>query len=272
MRLAYNVVLGREPDAVCAADLLRKICAGALTSDAMIECLYGSEESATRQRFNMLSPSLHLSRCQWVRALPPAKRIIDLGGTHLGSDIGALVTMGYPYQFAQLVIVDLPIEDRHELYQAGEPLTDIPTKHGLLSYRYHSMADLSSYDDESFDLVCSGQTIEHVTEDEADHVLREAFRILRPGGFVAIDTPNARATRMQQDEFIDPDHKIEYTHDLLAEKIEKAGLVIREAKGLNHLGRCLDTAVFDEREVAGNQGVYATPDECYVLAFLCQKP
>ena len=52
--------------------------------------------------------------------------------------------------------------------------------------------------------------------------------MLRPRGYLALDTPNARVTRLMQDGFIDPDHKIEYTAEQLATKLENAGFTIRE--------------------------------------------
>ena len=42
-------------------------------------------------------------------------------------------------------------------------------------------------------------------------MLSEVRRVLRPGGYLGLDTPNARVTRLQQAEFIDPDHEHEYT-------------------------------------------------------------
>ena len=50
--------------------------------------------------------------------LPPA-RILDLGGTHQGLPDGALVHLGYPYPFERLVVVDLPVHERDEIYQGG---------------------------------------------------------------------------------------------------------------------------------------------------------
>jgi ubiquinone/menaquinone biosynthesis C-methylase UbiE len=50
------------------------------------------------------------------------------------------------------------------------------------------MTDLGGIPDGSFDLIYSGQSIEHVTADEADKVLLEARRVLRPGRFDAADT------------------------------------------------------------------------------------
>lgn len=272
LRLAYNVVLRREPDAAGTADFLPLVESGAFTRDDLVEALYGSDEAHRLPRFRALGPSLHASRCEFIHTFPRASRIIDLGGTHQNSTDGALVGMGYPYDFDELVIVDLPPDDRHPIYRDQEKPDRVETRHGPVTYRYHSMADLSDYADGSFDLVYSGQTIEHVTEDDADRVLAESFRVLRPGGWMAIDTPNGRATRLQQDEHIDPDHEIEYRLDHLLEKVRAAGFVVTEVKGLNHLGRCLDGGEFDLEEVALHQGVFAAAEECYLLAVIAQRP
>ena len=124
------------------------------------------------------------------------------------------MVLGYPYDFDELVVVDLPPDDRHPLYHS-ERFGTGDTERGQVRYEYRSMADLSFADDASVDLVYSGQSIEHVTEADGETVLKEAFRILRPGGYMAIDTPNGRVCRLQQPAFIDPDHKVEYTLDEL---------------------------------------------------------
>ena len=61
-----------------------------------------------------------------------------------------------------------------------------------MSYRYHSMTDLGGLRSASFDLVYSGQSIEHVTRPEADVVLTHIRRVLTTDGRLAIDTPNSR--------------------------------------------------------------------------------
>jgi len=180
--------------------------------------------------------------------------------------------MGYPYAFDELIVVDLPPDDRNELYKESVARNIIQTELGPVQYRYHSMSDLTGYADESFDLVYSGQSIEHVPVQEAGRVLTSAARILRRGGYLALDTPNARVCRLQQPEFIDPDHDHEYTHAEMMEMLGSAGFEVLEAKGLNYGGGSLSRGQFSVQELATNRGLFAEIEDCYLLSYLCRKP
>ena len=272
LRMGFNVVLQRDPDPGGVESYLPSLQHHAVTPHQFVEWLTGSDEFIVHVRRTQLGPSLHISRCYFIRSLPRAGRILDLGGTHLGRDVGAFVSLGYPYEFEELVIIDLPNEDRHPLYQGEERADEVESKLGPVRYRYHSMTDLSAFDDESFDLVYSGQSIEHVTEEEGDLVLKEVARLLRPGGHIGLDTPNARVTRVQQDDFVDPDHKVEYTHQQMVEKFERAGLEVVEAKGLNYAGRSVRTGEFSVEEVAQHHGLFTEIEDCYLLAYVARKP
>ncbi|MDQ3945048.1 MAG: methyltransferase domain-containing protein [Actinomycetota bacterium] len=273
VRTAYNVLLRREPDESGAARFLAGLASGELGRQDVLDHLRWSPEFHHRVpvRDSQLGHSLHLSRSEFIAGLPRAERILDLGGSSSYSEWGAMVVMGYPYDFESLTIVALPPADRQEIYRWDHQPTAIESPNGPVRYAYHSMTDLGGYADASFDLVYSGQTIEHVAPDEADHVLGEIHRLLRPGGHLAVDTPNARATRTQQDEFIDPDHKVEYTHAEMVAKLEGAGFTIAEAKGLNYLGRALAAGEFSVEEATTNTGLFASPEDCYLLAYLCRK-
>jgi SAM-dependent methyltransferase len=272
VRMAYNVMLRRDPDPVGSADFVRRLSVGAISRDEMVEEIRGSEEYNCGVRFTTaLGAAIHAGRCGFIQSLPKAARILDLGGTHQHHEHGALVRMGYPYAFDDLVIVDLPADERHPIYQAMGSEHEVTTPLGPVRYCYLSMVDLSAFADGSFDLVYSGQSFEHVTEDDGNRVLAEVRRVLRPGGYLALDTPNARVTRLQQPEFIDPDHKIEYTQEQLANKLERAGFKILESKGLNYSGRSLEAGEFSRADVAGNAGTFAEGRDCYILTFLCSS-
>jgi ubiquinone/menaquinone biosynthesis C-methylase UbiE len=270
--VVYELILGREPDAAGTASYLNALSQGDLTAQALVESAIASSEWWSATPFHAFGQSLHLSRMMFVRSLPAGRRILDLGGTSLGNPAGALVIMGYPYAFDEVIVIDLPSDERNALYQEDAAHEVTQTALGPVRYHYHSMADLSGYADNSVDLVYSGQSIEHVPVDVADTVLSEIFRVLKPGGSLGLDTPNARVTRLQQDAFIDPDHEYEYTDAEMQEKLRRAGFDVVEAKGLNHAGPSLAAGTFDAEQVATARGLFSQIDECYLLAYVCRVP
>ncbi|HEX3840642.1 MAG TPA: methyltransferase domain-containing protein [Acidimicrobiales bacterium] len=273
VRMVYNVLLRREPDPTGFSDLTTAMATGQLSHDDVMDRVRCSSEYRTQVPVgvNNLHSSLHASRCEFIISLPPARRIIDLGGGHTIDPRGALVVLGYPYDFDELVVVDLPPDDRHPLYHS-ERFGAGDTEHGKVRYEYRSMADLSFAADNSVDLIYSGQSIEHVTPADGDIVLGEALRVLKPGGYLAIDTPNGKVCRLQQDAFIDPDHKVEYTLDELRAKVTAAGIEVVAERGLNWGGPAVGRGEFDPETLAANYGTYFDAESCYLLALLCRKP
>ena len=270
--LVYELILGREPDPTGTQSYLSGLENGSITPQEVAGWTVASGEWWSVTPFSGLAQSLHFSRMMFVRSLPVARRILDLGGTALGNATGALVLMGYPYEFDDLVVIDLPSEERNALYQEATAHQVTQTALGPVRYRYHSMVDLSDYPDGSVDLVYSGQSIEHVPLDVADTVLSEVRRVLKPGGHLGLDTPNARVTRLQQAEFIDPDHEHEYTHAELHQKLAVAGFEVVEAKGLNYAGPSLAAGRFDATQVATARGMFEQIEDCYLLSYVCRVP
>lgn len=79
------------------------------------------------------------------------------------------------------------------------------------------------FPDASFDLVTALDVIEHVDDDRA--ILREAYRVLRPDGTLAITTPAFQWLWSYND--VLNAHKRRYTPRELRERVERAGFRIR---------------------------------------------
>ena len=171
VRMAFNVILNREPDAAGGAEYAAKLARGELSRHGVAQALAHSEEFRRQVPISDVLLSMHVSRSEFVAGLPRASHILDLGGTHQGLADGALVHLGYPYRFERLVVVDLPVEERHAIYQSGSRGATVESELGPVEFAFHSMVDLSAYADGSFDMVYSGQSIEHVTEPEGDAVI-----------------------------------------------------------------------------------------------------
>ncbi len=272
VRLLYRLILKREPDPDGFEHFVREIKNGRVPRSGIVDEIIQSSEYVGKN-IPPLVISLHKSRCMWVKSLPKSESIIDLGGSSAGDKRGSLVAMGYPYSFKELFIVDLPLEKRHELYADGyKQVESFNSDRGEITYVYTSMLHLDNFADSSIGFINMGQSIEHIFEKEADYVLMECMRILKPGGFLCLDTPNGQATRLQSEAFIDPDHKIEYSHKVLSEKIRNAGFHIHEQKGLNFMQSGFENKKFDIIETSKNWGIYDDIKHCYILAYRCQKP
>ena len=269
--LSYRFILRREPDPDGQTHYLSQLKKNKISYNHLLDQLTDSEEFNSKIMYSNMGTSIHQSRVRFLRGLPKAEIIVDLGGSDQGSDNGAMVQMGYPYRFKKLTIVDLPNSERHKIYQKDSQVRQVSTYMGPVEYFYQSMTNLQPIMDDSVDLVYSGQSIEHVTVEDAQLVYKEVMRVLKPGGYFCLDTPNGRLTRIQQDELIDPDHEIEYTHHELSTNLNQAGFTILEAKGLNYAGDIKHRSEFSETKIASNCGIYSDIENCYILAYICQK-
>ena len=224
VRLAFNVILDREPDHRRRSRLHQQAGRRRAVPPRRGRGA-GPFRGVPPPRAHRQRAALHARQPERVRGrAAPGGRILDLGGTHQGLPDGALVHLGYPYPFERLVVVDLPVEERDEIYQGGSTGEPVLSELGPVEFAFHSMVDLGRYADGSFDLVYSGQSIEHVSEADGDTVVREAFRVLAPGGWFCLDTPNGPVWRLRSDELMNHDHEVEYGAGELVAKLERGRL------------------------------------------------
>lgn len=206
--------------------------------------------------------------------LPAGEIVVDLGGAAHNSPDGALLLMGYPHTPRQITIVDLPPAERIGGIAASENHMRVQTTDGILiEYRYGSMVELEPIADESVDLAVSGQTIEHISPEHAIILCQQVYRILKPGGYFCLDTPNARLTRLQSpDQFIHPEHQKEYYAHELRELLQQSGFEIVAEGGITPMPRSLALQSFDLDEMCEHIELCEKPEEGYLLYFQAQKP
>ena len=213
---------------------------------------------------------IHRARQIMVRRLlPPADDVLDLGGA-----AAPLYTFGWTHPFTRMVLVDLAPEARHEAFR--DVVLASPTGAGEVAVHYGDMTRLERYADESFDLVWSGQSIEHVDQDAGRRMTEEALRVLRPGGHFCLDTPNRRVTQIHTRSvgggFVHPDHKLEYHADDLRELLTACGFEIAAARGVCEMPRTLATGVFEYEDFVLGSVLTDKPEDGYVLYFDGRKP
>jgi SAM-dependent methyltransferase len=279
IRSAYRRFLKRDADPSGLAYYQREMQRG-LSRWQTIACFVNSPEFLLKMELTtgsyLLHERLHQARCDLVKMLPPARDILDLGGANADNIEGSLLTMGYPYAADTLTIVDLPPADRFSQlpsYADERSGTWLPTARGTkIRYLHRSMTELTDIPDESIDLVWMGQTIEHIEKQEAINVLRQSYRILRVGGYLCLDTPNAAVCRIAvPDGFIFPEHKHEYYVDELADEIRRAGFNLEDVKGLGPMPDTVRTGRFDIMELYRNCHVCDTIEDCYFFYCKCSK-
>lgn len=204
--------------------------------------------------------------------LPPAQVILDLGGAHCPLNL-----MGYSHDFKRLYLIDLPQDIRHEAFK-DDPVGSLASSasKSRVIVRYGDMTVLDDFSSESINLVWSGQSIEHVSRDRARIMCKSVFRVLKPGGFFCLDTPNRLLTRIHTREsgqrYIHPDHRIEYYPYELAQLLEGCGFQIDLALGICEMPNTCATGHFHYEDFIYGSQITESIDRGYIQFLRCIKP
>ncbi|MGE0171363.1 MAG: class I SAM-dependent methyltransferase [Oligoflexales bacterium] len=175
----------------------------------------------------------HEARVALVKQLPPARRILDLGGASDTFREGAFLAMGYPHKPDEVWIIDQPPESR-TLYAPPAEERDCVFRSTRVHYVHQSMVDLRNLPEGYFDLVWSGQGIEHVTEEEFQSILNQVKKLLVPNGRFCFDTPNENLARLISPySFLHQEHKLEYSPERLSNLVKRNGYRLNRMAGVS---------------------------------------
>lgn len=213
---------------------------------------------------------IHQARVKMVsQLLPKGQTILDLGGANC-----PVYKMGYPHQFMKLYLIDLPPENRHEMYK--EVVIDPNCDGGEVVIKYGDMTELHDFAEESVDFVWSGQSIEHVTPEAGERMCKAVFRVLKKGGAFCLDTPNRMVTEIHIRgagvEFIHPEHCIEYRPNELKDLLTRSGFEVKKSLGICEMKNTVATGEFCYEDFVLGEAITADVNRGYIQFFHCIKP
>jgi SAM-dependent methyltransferase len=247
----YRALLGREVD---PGGREHWEAQGYLSAPEMAAIICGSPEYRMRPAGGF-GTILHSARIEWARTLPPADRILDIGGSSPTHPEGALIELGYPHRPKDLLIVDLPEDQQFHGTPSFDQRRERTLDWGRVRYVHGdaSTALLSEAleHEDPFDMVFMGQFIEHVYQSAVPKICTTAFNALRSGGFLCLDTPNRLLTLLEKGKgvYVDPDHKYEYSPLELIDIIESCGFKLFDQTGILPLPNSLMIGRIDYDEI-----------------------
>lgn len=266
----HKILLGKVPDDTKASSIAHRINAAGGNARLYALEIFLSPDFLKLSRNAAMEFHLyyaHHARLQLVSSLlPPAKKIVDLGGAN-----GSIYEMGYPHNFDEIIVVDLPPDSRDPMYK-DLPLKPKRTKQGQIRVHFGDMSDLSFLNDNSVDLVWSGESIEHIDVQAGERMVREAYRVLKPGGSFCLDTPNRLITQIHTSGFIHPEHKLEYYPKQIKSLLRRCGFKIVEQRGVRDMPQTHATKVFDYTDYILGNPLPESVESAYMQYYRCVKP
>jgi SAM-dependent methyltransferase len=184
-----------------------------------------------------------------VRLWQEILRVVPAGtgrALELGSPPFHITLLLRRFRGYELALAGCASDDRPEIVQDIES-PEYGERHTLRCVCFDVERDRFPFDDATFDLVTCCEVIEHLTQNPV-HALAEIHRVLRPGGWLVLSTPNAAragniANLLRGGNVYDPyhlgtalrgsRHSREYTLDELRDLVDGCGFEIDVAENVD---------------------------------------
>lgn len=273
--LIYRFILNREIDALGAQSCAKQIAKGIFSPWVLIARLMLSAEFKKPYFRRTPLQQLHRARMLWVQQLPPAKTILDIGGSSPNVPEGALIEMGYPHRPEKLIIFDKPPHEQYWGTPNYSQANTLSRPWGQVQYMHGYAEDILQNDelrDQKFDMIYMGQVVEHIYEDKLPRVLTWIKDHLADGGKFVFDTPNRLITRFETGEgrYIDLDHKREYTPEVLLALLTTVGFFVTQQWGILDMPNVIATASYGIKDFYSGEALISSPTNAYCFAMACE--
>ena len=148
-----------------------------------------------KEKYSAVEATIHLNRYAMARPYVAGKRVLDVAS---GEGYGSFLLRRWGAESVEGIDVD---------EQTVETATRLFGGDGV-HYQCHTAEQLP-FEDHTFDVVCSFETIEHL--DHPELFLQEIRRVLKPGGNIILSCPND-PYYYKPGELGNPFHKKQYTY------------------------------------------------------------
>ena len=274
--MVYRLVFNRNIDQLGIEKCQERIIKGRFSAWDLLLRMVKSRAYWDAYQRPTPSKRLHSARMAWVGQIPAAGRILDIGGSSPAVPEGALIELGYAHRPENLIIFDKPPAEQYWGTPGYSQDNERTFSWGKVQYIHGYAEDILQNVElslQKFDMIFMGQVVEHIYEDKLLAVLSWIRGHLTEQGAFFFDTPNRQITRYEtgDENYIDPDHKKEYTPSEFVALLKAAGFTTIESWGILELPHVVEHQRIDVADYYDGELLTSKTDNAYCFAMSARR-